>query len=235
MAVMDILAKAHEGQLYGLLAGAARSDVATIKLAFERLAPLIGRRIAQKAASDDEYEHLLDAFAGGEHDWYLDSPKGLFSRAMIRDGEDILAHVYGSLGAAREDARRIGPPDGMAPDVFEKFMSLVAALVLAGMARSHADMTAPAEPQSAAALRGAEPVRKAGYIQVIIDAVIRGIAQALVKSFTRPPGRRRRVTYGRKTRRRKSRTGRRTRRQRKRSDPTLEDLLGDLIRKAIKG
>jgi hypothetical protein len=46
----------------------------------------------------------------------------------VRDGEGLLAYAYGSVDAAREDARAIGPPAGLDREVFARLMTLAASL-----------------------------------------------------------------------------------------------------------
>jgi hypothetical protein len=220
MELLDIIAAGQGGALITRLGAAAGVDAATARAALDKLAPEIARRIAAKAQDPDEYEHLLDVLEEGEADAYLDSPRALLSRAAAQDGEDILAHLYGSLDAARREAGRIGAPDGMTPAIFERFMSYAAAVVLAAMTRRNKALAMPAASQSAAA--------QGGIMAMLIDAIVKGVVDGFKKAMV-PRRRRTSSTYGRK---RKSATT--TARKPRTRSPSLQDILGDIVKDAVK-
>ena len=96
----------------------------------------VPRRLSARVAVEPaEHEVLLDVVARGGFECYLDDPRALFGRAAVRDGEDVLTYAYGSVDAAREEAKTVGPPRGLDRDVFARLMTLAASLVLAAMAR----------------------------------------------------------------------------------------------------
>jgi len=220
MEILDIIAAGQGGGLITRLGAAAGVDAATARAALDRLAPDIAQRIAARARDPQEFEHLLDVLEEGEADAYLDSPRALLSRAATRDGEDILAHLYGSLDAARREATIIGAPAGMKAAVFERFMTFAAALVLAAMTRRNKMLAMPAAASQSVASQG-------GIVAMLIDAVVKGLVDGFKRAML-PRRRRASTTYGRKKKRSGPKRSTRTR------TPSLQDILGDIVKDAVK-
>ena len=216
MEILDIIASAQGGALVTHLAAAAGVDQETARAALDRLVPEIARRIAEKATDPDEYEHLLGVVDDSEADDYLDNPRTLLSRSATKDGEDILAYLYGSLDAARREAARIGAPPGMKKPTFEALMTFAAALVLAAMTRRSKTLAMPA----AGLVGGAG----GGIASVLIGAVVKGLVDGMKRALV-PRRRRTRIS------RRRSSSSRRKRSSR---TPSLNDILGDLVKGALK-
>ena len=218
MNVLDIILEANKGLLVTSLAAAGAVSVDDTRAAFEILVPEIAGKIRAKAESDeDEYEHLMDVVDDREQEQYLDKPKWSLSRGAVEDGEEILGYLYGSLEAARARAAQLNSIDGIDDEFFGRLMTFAATYTVAAMARKNAQLM-----MAAADMPGERP----GWLALLVEALLKGIMQALVRR-TRP--RRRRRRYGR--RRVSARTRRRrTRRRRRRRPPSLNDLIGDLFR-----
>lgn len=216
MEIFDIIVSSQGGALIAHLAAAAGVDQETARSALDRLVPEIGRCIAEKATNSEEHERLLAVVADSEADDYLDTPRTLLSRSAVQDGEDILTYLYGSLEAARAEAARIGAPDGMTQATFERLMTFAAALVLAAMTRRSKTLAMPA-----AALGSSSG---GGIVAALVGAVVKGLVDGMKRALV---PRRRRTRIG-------SRRTSRTRRKKSTRTPSLNDILGDLVKDALK-
>jgi hypothetical protein len=137
MSLMALMAAGQQGLLIQTVGGVVGVEEPVARQALERLSRAIARRLSARVAVEPaEHEVLLDVVARGGFERYLDDPRALFGRKAVRDGEDLLAYVYGSVEAAREEARAGGPAaEGLDRDVFARLMTLAASLLLAAMAR----------------------------------------------------------------------------------------------------
>ena len=220
MEILDIIESAQGGSLIVHLAAAAGVDAPTAEAAMRALAPELARAIANKASDPDEYEHLIDSLNSSEADDYLDNPRAFLSRAATRDGEEILTYLYGSLDVARARANAIGAPNGMKETTFTRFMTFAAVLVVAAMTRRNKTFAMQATPAASS-----PPLN--GVMAMLVDAVVKGVVDGLKRAML---PRRRRITvgYGRKKRRKRTRRKTRTR------TPSLNDILGNLLKNATR-
>jgi hypothetical protein len=209
MSLMAIIAAGQNGLLIRSVGGAIGVDEPVARAAIERLLPPMARQLSERAHEPEESEIVLDVVAYGGFQRYLDDPRALLGREAIRDGEDMLTYLYGSVEAAREQARAIGPPAGLDAEVFARLTTLAACLVLGAMARrlEHHDH---------------EDLAELG-----VSGMLKGLGQAIVRGFiegsTRSLGRRRAGFRRRMARRRARRDHSPSRR------PSLDEILSDLL------
>lgn len=182
MSLMALVAAGQQGLLIKTVGGVIGVEEPVAARALERLSRPIARRLSARVAVEPaEHEVLLDVVARGDFERYLDDPRALFGRHAVRDGEDLLTYVYGSVEAAREEANAVGPPPGLDRDVFARLMTLAASLVLAAMARK-------LEQQARASAAVAGP---AGVLKEFGETVMRGLADGTLRTFRRASFRRR--------------------------------------------
>jgi hypothetical protein len=211
MSLMALMAAGQQGLLIQTVGGVVGVEEPVAARALERLSKTIARRLSARVAVEPaEHEVLLDVIARGGFECYLDDPRALFGRAAVRDGEDVLAYAYGSVEAAREEAKAVGPPQGLDRDVFARLMTLAASLVLAAMARKM-------EQQ---ARKGSAVAGPAGVLKELGQTVMRGLADGTTRTFRRARFRRRMALR---------RLGLSLRRPER--GASLDELLGDLLEK----
>lgn len=210
MSLMAIVAAGQQGRLFEALAVLLEVDEPVARSAIEHLSAAVAARMMRRAADPGEQDMLLDVVASGDFQRYLDDPRALFGRDAVRDGEEALVYLYGSVEAARDNARSIGPPAGLDSDVFARLMTLAASLVLAAMARRLDQM---ARDRSAAA----GPTGRVAWMGRVI---LRGVSDGTVRTLFRRARFARRMALRRLMPRRRRLSGR----------PSLEALLGDLAR-----
>ena len=209
MSVMALMAAGQHGLLIKAVGGVVGVEEPVAGRALERLSRAIARRLSARVAVEPaEHEVLLDVVARGGFERYLDDPRALFGREAVRDGEDLLAYAYGSVEAARDDAKAVGPPAGLDRDVFARLMTLAASLVLAAMARKLEQ-----QARASSAVSGS-----AGVLKEFGETVMRGLADGTLRTFRRASFRRRMALR---------RLGFSLRRPE--GGASLDDLLGDLL------
>jgi len=216
--LIDIILASNEGRTAGAIALAGGYPADAAEKALRTLVREIGHRMAVKAQDPEELELLLDVIEAGEHDDYLTNPDALLSREAVQEGEEILAHVYGSLDRARTVARSLRRPHGLNEDKMERLMSLAATLSVAAMvARGRQGFMA-------ADLGG---VTKTFWTEMV-NAVIKGVTYV-------PPKRRRRrnratvaKSYSTSAKRKRQRS-----RSKRKANPSLSDVFGELIKRAL--
>jgi hypothetical protein len=231
--IIDILRHAQGGNLIVNLAAAAGIDTDRADAALDILSRAIARKIAARMDDPERYEGLLDILDDDDHDEYLDDPGEILSRDAVEDGEEILRVTYGSLNNAHRATGELEIPHGVEPDVFRRLMTLAATLTLAAMARRKQLYQIGITSQS-----GDEPAER-GFIASMISAIITGFVEGFRQAITRKRSRRRsrRTTLesifgaGRSTRRSmRSRRTSRSRKRRRSRTPSLDDLLGDVLK-----
>jgi len=211
MSLLALVAAGQHGLLIQTVGGAIGVEEPVARQALERLSRTIARRLSARVTLEPaEHEVLLDVVARGGFERYLDDPRALFGREAVRDGEDLLTYAFGSLEAAREEAKAVGPPPGLDRDVFARLMTLAASLVLAAMARK-------LEQQARANSAVAGP---AGVLKEFGETVMRGLADGTLRTFRRASFRRRMALR---------RLGLSLRRPER--GAALDELLGDLHKK----
>lgn len=220
--LIDIILAANQGRTAAAIALAGNYSADASEKALRTHVREIGHKMALKAQSPEEMDLLLDVIEAGEHDDYLTNPDALLSREAIQEGEEILIHLYGSLGAARAVARRLRRPHGITEQQMERMMTLAATLCVAGLV--HRGQTGFMAASSSVGTGSAG----ATFLRELINAVIKGITYV-------PPRRRRR--RNRATYAKSYKTSLKRKWQRKRSTrtstPSLADVFGDLIKRAI--
>ena len=211
MSLMALMAAGQQGLLIQTVGGVIGVEEPVARRALERLSGAIARRLSARVAVEPaEHEVLLDVVARGGFERYLDDPRALFGREAVRDGEDLLAYAYGSVEAAREEAKAVGPPPALDRDVFARLMTLAASLLLAAMARKLEQQT-----------RGPSAVAgTAGVLKELGETVMRGLADGTLRTFRRASFRRRMALR---------RLGLSLRRPER--GASLDELLGDLLKK----
>jgi hypothetical protein len=208
MSLLALIAASQNGLLIRAVGSVIGVDEPVARDALERLLATIAERLGARAADPAEHDILLDVIASGSFQRYLDDPRALFGRDAVRDGEVLLAYLYGSVEAARQRARAVGPPAGLDGEVFARLMTLAASLLLGAMARRLEELARDPLPAPG----------PAGALRELGQTVLRGFADGTMRTF-RHASFRRRMVLRRLYLPRRRRT----------HAASIEELLGDLL------
>jgi hypothetical protein len=216
--LIDIILASNQGRTAAALAMAGGYSVDSAEKALKTQVREIGSKIALKARDPEELELLLDVIEAGEHDDYLTNPDALLSREAIQEGEEILAHVYGSLERARTMARSLRRPHGLTEEKMERMMTLTATLCVAGLVQRGRQGFMSADLPQAGSV----------FWKELLKAVYKGVTYV-------PPKRRKRrsrATYA-GSYKSSAKRKRQRRRSKRKTTPSMADIFGELIKRAI--
>lgn len=210
MALMALIAAGQHGRLIEVVAGLIGVEEPVARSALERLLAAMAQRLSYVVADPREQDALLAVIASGGFQRYLNEARALSGRDVLRDGEGLLAYLYGSVEAARAEAVDIGPPAGLDGEVFARLMTLAASLLLAAMARR-------IEQQASERYTAAGPF---GILQDFGNVIWRGLADGTVRTLLRRASFRSRMGLQRL----------KPRRRRPNQRVSIDELLGDLLK-----
>ncbi len=217
--LVDIVLASNDGKTAGALAMAGGFSADAADKALRTQIREIGSRMAIRARDPEELQLLLDVIEAGEHDDYLNEVDAILSREAIEEGEEILAHVYGTVERARTISRSLRKPHGINAEQFERLMSVTATLCVAALVRRGQQTWLPAVGVESAA---------STFWSELVGAVIKGVTHVPAKRRRR----RSRATYANSYKRSKKRTRQRNKSRRK-TTPNLGDIFGELLKRAI--
>jgi len=222
MALMDILTQAQGGAFYANAGKAVGIPPDKARAALDALCPAIALKLRQSAENEVTLDALLEIIEDGDGDAFLDDPALIGDPEVSKDGNAILADVYGTKTAALKEAK------ALAPDLDKKALGALTAIaatsVVAALARSQRQsiMMPAMGIQQVAGTGGG------GLLGTIVSAVIEGAIKGAVRELA-PKPRRRRSSYA-AARRRRSKTKTRTRtRTRRTTRPSLDSLFRDIL------
>ncbi len=212
MRLMDILRRAQGGEFFDNAARVAGVDAVAAEQAIGRMGPLIAVELRRRYQDPEALEDLFDLVE--DNDGLLDEPHLMDEPELFREGDAVLARVYGSAEAAHS---ALGVRSN---DMAALRLSAISATAMLGvLARSYAGP----EPQTLAATGTSEEggEAKGGLLATIIAAIIKGVLQGVMRQLA--PRRRRRtsINFG---------TGRKRRSRRRRdSGPSLDHILEEIL------
>lgn len=105
------------------------------KVAVEELIPALSRGLQNNTQNASGMDELLEALRTGEHKRYMEQPNTLGSNDTVRDGNDILGHIFGEKKVSREVANRASQKAGISSTVLKKMLPVLATLVMGAMSK----------------------------------------------------------------------------------------------------
>lgn len=110
-------------------------DETQTRAAVEELIPALSRGLQKNTQATPGMDDLLEALRTGRHERYMERPGSLGSRDTIKDGNDILGHVFGSKDVSREVASRASSKSGISSSLLKKMLPVVASLVMGALSK----------------------------------------------------------------------------------------------------
>ena len=74
------------------------------RTAVNELIPALSRGLQNNTQASPGMDDLLEALRTGKHEQYMEKPGSLGSPDTVKDGNDILGHIFGSKEVSREVA-----------------------------------------------------------------------------------------------------------------------------------
>jgi len=135
MNILDlILADDNKGALSEMSRNFDLSESET-RTAVEELIPALRRGMQNNTSSAPGMDDLLDALKTGEHAKYMDEPSSLGKTSTIKDGNDILGHIFGSKEVSREVATRASKKSGISSTLLKKMLPIIATLAMSALSK----------------------------------------------------------------------------------------------------
>ncbi len=105
------------------------------RVAIEELIPALSRGLQKNTQDAPGMDDLLDALRTGEHARYMEKPSTLGAPETVKDGNDILGHIFGDKKVSREVANRVAKKSGLSSTVLKKMLPIVASLVMGALSK----------------------------------------------------------------------------------------------------
>ncbi len=135
MNLQDLLVNTGGQQSLKNLAGNLGLDASTTNSLIDALAPMLMGALQQQTGSQDSLARLKNALQNGKHQVYLDEPESMSSPATIRDGNNILGHLFGSKQVSRDVAAHASQSTGIDANLIKQALPLVAGLVMGAVSK----------------------------------------------------------------------------------------------------
>ncbi len=105
------------------------------KSAVNELVPALRRGLQKNTESSPGMDELLEALRTGDHGRYIGDPSTLGRPETIKDGNDILGHIFGSKEVSREVASRAAQKSGISSSILGKMLPVVASIVMGTLSK----------------------------------------------------------------------------------------------------
>lgn len=105
------------------------------RTAVEGLIPALSRGLQKNTQESPGMDDLLDALRTGSHKQYMEKPNTLGSTDTVKEGNDILGHIFGDKKVSREVANRASKSSGLSSTVLKKMLPVVASLVMGALSK----------------------------------------------------------------------------------------------------
>ncbi len=81
-------------------------------------------------------DSLMEALEKGNHSRYLDDPSLLGKEETVKEGNDILGHIFKSKDVSRHVAKRSAKETGLGSSLLKKMLPIVATMVMATLGKN---------------------------------------------------------------------------------------------------
>ncbi len=108
---------------------------AETRTAVEGLIPALSRGLQNNTKASPGMDDLLDALRTGSHKQYMEKPDTLGSTETVKEGNDILGHIFGDKKVSREVANRAAKSSGLSSTLLKKMLPVVASLVMGALSK----------------------------------------------------------------------------------------------------
>jgi len=108
---------------------------AETRAAVEGLIPALSRGLQKNTQETPGMDDLLEALRTGSHKQYMEKPGTLGSTETVKDGNDILGHIFGDKKVSREVANRASKQSGLSSTLLKKMLPVVASLVMGALSK----------------------------------------------------------------------------------------------------
>ncbi len=105
------------------------------RAAVEELIPALSRGLQKNTEATPGMDDLLEALRTGKHERYMEKPGSLGRPETVKDGNDILGHIFGSKEVSREVATRASGKTGLSSSLLKKMLPVIASLAMGALSK----------------------------------------------------------------------------------------------------
>lgn len=105
------------------------------RVAVEELIPALSRGLQKNTQDAPGMDDLLEALRTGEHAKYMEKPDLLGKSSTVKDGNDILGHIFGNKKVSREVASRVATKSGLSSTLLKKMLPVIASLAMGALSK----------------------------------------------------------------------------------------------------
>lgn len=99
------------------------------------LAPKLGRGMGYHTKEKSGMDSLMDALETGNHSRYIEKPDLLGQESTVKDGNDILGHIFGDKQVSRDVSERAAKKTGLSSTLIKKMLPVIATMVMGALSK----------------------------------------------------------------------------------------------------
>ena len=135
MDLMDLLQSAGGKQSLESIAGKLGIDSSRTGDLVSALAPALMGSLQKQAGTSDGLSSLQNALKKGNHQQYLKNPDLMSSMDTLKDGNNILGHLFGSKDVSRNVAAQAAASTGIDASLVKQALPLIASLAMGALSK----------------------------------------------------------------------------------------------------
>lgn len=132
----EILQSAHGGQAIENLAKQFNISPDEADAAVKALTPVLSEAFLSKSSEPHALGSIFSAMEEGQHALAFADPAASQSNTTIEKGAEILSQIFGQHHVDEAVVQRASAASGVAPDLLEKMLPVLASMIFGGMANS---------------------------------------------------------------------------------------------------
>jgi hypothetical protein len=134
--LFELMQNAHRGSAMDDMARQFGISPDQVRRTMEALLPAFAMGLQRRAAQPDGFAQLAAMMGSGQYARFFDGWNAASAGEASRQGEDVLARLFGSKDISRAVASQAELMSGVSAEIVKRMMPLTAATLMGGLARS---------------------------------------------------------------------------------------------------
>lgn len=134
MGILDQLLGGQSDAAVRQIADRFELDPIEARKAMDGLMPVLARGLQQNTSKTKGADELFEALRKGNHSRYLDDIPSM-GQNNIKEGNDILGHIFGNKDVSRGVAREVSKSSGVSRAILQKLLPVVATMVMGSLGK----------------------------------------------------------------------------------------------------
>lgn len=110
-------------------------DSSSLGKVMEQVVPALGGGLAKNTSSAGGLESLMGALQKGNHQELLSKVSEARSSTVVREGNGILGHIFGSKEISRKVASQASAESGVGSDIIKKMLPVLATMAMGALSK----------------------------------------------------------------------------------------------------